>query len=112
MTITMWSMLMAIGDNRVTTVEITISKIISVLIALGYIAANIIHFGVTRVVVAIAIALLVPLALIWFPDEIGTFTGYVGRGGYINQETPPILITIMGWFFLVGMPVILYFIWR
>jgi hypothetical protein len=90
--------------------EITIGKIISLMIALGYIAANIIHFGFTRVALAIAIALLMPLALIWFPEEIGGFTGFVGHGRYIDEETPPFMVTIIGWFFLVDMPAILYFI--
>jgi hypothetical protein len=92
-------------------VEITIGKIISVLIALGYVIAIIVHSGLSVVLIKAAI-LLLPLALIWFPEEIGSFTGYVGRGGYVNNETPPIMITIMGWFFLVGMPVILYMIRR
>jgi hypothetical protein len=89
---------------------ITTSKILSVLVALGYIAAHVIRYGITMAPVGIAIALLVPLALIWFPDEIGGFTGFVGHGDYVDKETPPILVTFMGWFFLVGMPVILYFI--
>jgi hypothetical protein len=43
---------------------------------------------------------------------VGSFTGYVGRGGYIDTETPPILVSIMGWFFLVGMPCLLYLLWN
>ena len=54
------------------------------------------------------VVLLLPLALIWFPDELGSLTGYVGRGGNINTETPPILISIIGWLFLVGLPVLFY----
>jgi len=54
-------------------------------------------------------ALLVPLAFIWFPDEIGSVTGYF-RSGYVNTQTPGIMITIIGWFFLLGLPVLLYFL--
>jgi hypothetical protein len=48
------------------------------------------------------------LALSWFPEELGSFTGYVGRGGRIDTETPPGLVSFMGWFFLVGIPVLGY----
>ena len=47
-----------------------------------------------------------PLALVWFPEFFGSFTGYVGRGGNIDTESPPWLVAGLGWFFLVGMPVV------
>jgi hypothetical protein len=52
-----------------------------------------------------------PLAFIWFPDEIGSVTGYF-RTGYVNVQTPGIMISIMGWFFLVGLPVLAYLIFK
>lgn len=58
----------------------------------------------------LCVVLLLPLTLIWFPDELGSFTGYVGKGGNIDTETPPILVSIAGWFFLVGFPVLMYFV--
>ena len=89
--------------------QITIGKILGLIIALGYAVAMIVHAGgVTVDVVKGCVALLLPLALIWFPNELGGFTGYVGRGGNINTETPPILVSIMGWFFLVGFLVLMY----
>lgn len=33
-----------------------------------------------------------------------------GRGGYVDTETPSVLISLMGWFFLVGMPILLCFV--
>jgi hypothetical protein len=56
-------------------------------------------------------ALLLPLALIWFPDEMGGMTGCV-RGGYIDKETPAGCVSVAGWFFLVGFPVIIFFLLR
>lgn len=56
------------------------------------------------------LALLVPLALIWFPEQVGSFTGYVGRGGNIDTETPPFLVSLMGWLFLIGLPLVAYFL--
>ena len=86
-----------------------IAKILSLLIAIGYVVAAIMDAGPAGLFVAIA--LTVPLGLIWFPDECGSMTGLV-RGGYINHESPPILMSLMGWFLLVGMPAILYLIWK
>lgn len=91
--------------------QITIGKILALLIALGYAIGMVVHAGgVTVDVVKGSIVLLLPLALIWFPDELGSMTGYVGRGGNINTETPSILVSIAGWFFLVGLPVLMYFL--
>jgi hypothetical protein len=85
-----------------------VSKIGAVLIAITYLVIMIIdEHGVTKGVVGLGEILLVPLALIWFPDAIGSFTGSVGRGGQIDAESPPALVSFMGWVFLVG-PVLLY----
>ncbi len=90
--------------------QIAVGKILSVLIAVAYAAFAIIDGGATGL--KCSIALLFPLALIWFPDEIGSATGYfAGHMMRVDAETPPILISIMGWFFLVGLPVVLYFLW-
>jgi hypothetical protein len=44
-----------------------------------------------------------PLSFIWFPEYWGSYTSFL-RGQYIDQQTPPILVSFMGWFFLVGFP--------
>ena len=31
-----------------------------------------------------------------------------GRGGSIDTETPPALVAVMGWLFLIGMPLLPY----
>ena len=86
------------------------SKIAAVLIAIAYLVITIIdEHGFNRGVMGLATVLLVPLALIWFPDEIGSATGSVGHG-HVDAETPPALVSFMGWFLLVGFPVILYFL--
>jgi deoxyribodipyrimidine photolyase-related protein len=54
------------------------------------------------------LGLLLPMGLIWFPEEIGGFTGYVGRGGRIDTETPPFLVSAAGWILLVGVPAAIY----
>ncbi len=93
--------------------QITVSKITSVVIALFYVGIAIFcEHGLTLRLIPNSPILLIPLALIWFPDEIGSFQGYVGRGGFVNKESPAFLITVLGWFFLVGLPIILIFLSR
>jgi hypothetical protein len=89
---------------------ITFGKILSLIIALIYLLIAI-STGSWRAITACAI-LVLPLALIWFPEDIGSFKGYVGRGGNIDQKSAPIVASTMGWFFLVGMPLLLAYIWR
>ena len=57
----------------------------------------------------LAISLLPPLGLIWFADELGEFTGYVGRGGVVDQTSPPFLIAGFGWIVLIGLPIYIVF---
>ncbi|HEY2416205.1 MAG TPA: hypothetical protein VGI40_28450 [Pirellulaceae bacterium] len=84
------------------------NKIAAVVVAFCYLIAIAIHQRAVTPMVPLAVVLLVPLGLIWFPEELGCFTGYVSRGGYINNETPPTLVAFMGWLFLVliGIPIV------
>jgi hypothetical protein len=86
-----------------------VSRITALLIAIGYsIAMIVVEHGITKGSLAGGALLLLPLALIWFPEQLGSFTGYVGRGGDIDTETPPGLVSALGWFFLLGYPVLIY----
>jgi hypothetical protein len=85
------------------------SKIVALLIAIGYVVAAIVQeHELNRVAMGVSLLTSLPLALIWFPEELGSFTGSVGRGGSIDAETPPALVSFMGWLLLVGLPVSLY----
>jgi hypothetical protein len=89
--------------------QISLSKIIAAAIASAYVLAMLFSAGGPTVEVAKgSIALLLPMALIWFPEELGSLTGSVGRGGYISSGTPASLLAAMGWLLLVGAPVVLY----
>jgi hypothetical protein len=86
------------------------SRILSLLVAIGYVVAAVIDAGgATAEMLLGCLVLLLPLALIWFPEEIGDATGFVGRG-HVDAETPAVLVSIMGWFLLVGLPVVVYFV--
>src|SRR5437899_3091533 len=43
------------------------------------------------------IVMLLPLACIWFPDALGTYTGFVGLSGFIGQESSGRGVFIVGW---------------
>ncbi|MHC4876984.1 MAG: hypothetical protein ACYTGL_10830 [Planctomycetota bacterium] len=45
---------------------------------------------------------LIPLALIWFGDELGEFTGMTGRG-YVSEQTPGWMVKGFGWIVLFAL---------
>jgi hypothetical protein len=91
--------------------RITIGKMIALLIAVGYIAAAVVaEHGFTGNVLKGCAVLVLPMVLIWFPEELGGLTGFAMRGATVDTETPQVLISVMGWFFLIGLPVIAYFV--
>jgi len=92
--------------------QITIGRCLSLVIGMGYAVGIVLwavgHCNSTAEIVVRSyqdcLGVCVPVALIWFPEQIGAMTGYLGRG-VVDMESPPILVTIMGWVFLVGIPV-------
>lgn len=87
--------------------QVTVGKILGLVIATAYAVVLCLHEGAAAL--KYCAALLLPLAFIWFPEEIGSATGYF-RSGYVNTQTPAIMITVMGWLFLVVLPVLLYLV--
>ena len=89
--------------------QLTIGKILSLLVSIGYAVLAVKVGGIYGL--KCSASLLLPLALIWFPEDIGGLTGYF-KSGYVNVQTPAVIVSFIGWFFLVGLPVILYCIKR
>jgi hypothetical protein len=81
--------------------RLTAAKIIAVLIAMG--------IAIYSGTFAISLILLWPLSFIWFPEYWGNYTGSF-QGRYIREKSPPILIALMGWFFLVAFPALFFWI--
>jgi hypothetical protein len=59
----------------------------------------------------VAVALLLPMACIWFPDALGEYTGIM-RLQAITASTPAFLVCAGGWLLLVGVPLAAYFIMK
>jgi len=87
--------------------RITLSKILALLIATGYVIAFLVSEGADWQVIKLLAGLVFPLVFIWFPEEMGSLSGFVVRGSYVNAETPAFLVSLGGWFILVGLPIIL-----
>ena len=89
--------------------QITLSKILGLIVALGYL----VFAGTQGGVAALkpCAGLVIPLAFIWFPEEIGNLTGYFDSG-YVNVKTPGVIVSLLGWFLLVGVPVLLFLLTR
>ena len=87
--------------------QVTPSKLASLIIAIFYVrSVAIAADGGINDILTVCAMLVIPLALIWFPDEIGSTAL---RGGWrFVSESPGILVAAMGWFFLVGMPLLIY----
>jgi hypothetical protein len=85
--------------------QFTRGKILALVIAIGYLAVPIAVSGWdTEGVAIICLVLSLPLAFIWFPDEVADFLNSFGKSGYtkFNSETPAFMLTLVGWLCLLG----------
>jgi hypothetical protein len=88
--------------------DITIGKILGLLIAVGYVITAVVPYGSFEIPHLFMCGyLLLPLVLIWFPEHVDVIAGQILGDGF-NFETPPIFATFLGWVFLVGVPLIVY----
>jgi len=84
--------------------EVTRSRIASLVVAIVYLSAAVIYDGGAGALKC-AIALVLPLGCIWFGDELGQYTGKAGHG-MISNATPAPLVAVGGWVLLL-LPVIM-----
>ena len=83
-----------------------INRGLSLLVYLGYLMSA--YFtGAGIGTLKIAVFLLLPMACIWFPEELGGYTGTM-RLHAITASTPAFLVCAGGWLILVGLPIIYY----
>jgi len=97
----------------IATMELTWPKLVALAGSIAGAAFMLATMGISPRALGMVLAWPVfPLALIWFPEYFGCITGYVGGGvpANIDTETPAWLVSAAGWFFLVGLPVVLYLV--
>jgi hypothetical protein len=82
----------------------TITRIVALFLAVGYIVAAGFSGEDWPFVVTIVLGVLIPLALIWFPEEIDGFFRSAANPGLSPNASPGWLVAAIGWVLLVGIP--------
>jgi hypothetical protein len=100
---------------------LTFDKLLALAIALGYTVTAAVLAPDLGGVVMIGLLTLWPLALIWFPEYLGgswtqrkktvlyTYDERTFRGRPL-RDSHPAMVSFMGWFFLVGLPPLVYWL--
>ena len=87
-------------------------KFLSLIIALGYVLLGVaISESLTAAVghaLFVAAIVVLPLACIWFGDEVGDYVGVL-PGPSINRRTPGVFIKVGGWALLL-LPIAAYWL--
>ncbi len=89
--------------------QVTKAKLVSLVLGLLY-AGLVLFCAPPLVAIRFLVFLCFPLALIWFPEEIGSISGVVGHG-WITGPSPSYLISFFGWFFLLAPVFVAFIIW-
>jgi hypothetical protein len=83
--------------------QVTRSKIIALIIALGYVTIFVVTNGWhARALTSMCLVLSFPLAFIWFPEEIEERGKIAEERGSRYTATPAPVLVIVGWVFLLG----------
>jgi hypothetical protein len=80
----------------------TIGKTLSVIVAAAYLIAAF-TFATPAIGPRVLAFLILPMACIWFSEELGEFTGDWG-GHHIDQKSPGCMIAFLGWVLLLLPP--------
>lgn len=102
---------------------VTWSKVIAFLIAVGYVTAALLLAPSAGPGIIVGCIMLPILALIWFPEYLGsswtnrkkTVIGTYDEPAPLQRpmrDSHPAVVVFMGWFFLVGLPPLVYLLMR
>jgi hypothetical protein len=79
-------------------------RVLSLIVALGYVVLGMLAadsvVGAIGHGVFVCAVLVLPLACIWFADEIGDYVGWL-PGPSINKRTPGAFVKVGGWILLL-----------
>jgi uncharacterized membrane protein YhdT len=82
------------------------ARAVSLLVLIGYVVAA--HrLGMLGLMLKIGLPMLLAIACIWFPDAFGAFSGVIHYRA-ITTPTPGIIVAIVGWLILVGLPLLVW----
>ncbi|MES2997696.1 MAG: hypothetical protein V4733_12900 [Verrucomicrobiota bacterium] len=86
-----------------------INRMLSLIVFAAYVIGCYHFTGSPERTFRFGIGLIFPLACIWFGQFLGQYTGSV-RGHPITSRSPGWLVCFLGWFILVGLPVLMFFL--
>ena len=89
--------------SRGVGMRLTLSKGLALTVATGWVIAAFAFEGSWTFALTVAAGTLLPLAVICFPEFLGSLTGW-GTRARINRPSPPWLVAALGWLFLLGLP--------
>ncbi len=89
--------------------QVTSSKLAALVIAVVEVITGFALEKSWAFALTVAAGTIVPLALIWCPEFLGNLTGW-GTRAPVDQPSPPKLVAGMGWLFLLGLPVLVFFV--
>ena len=89
--------------------QVTVGKLVALGIAVAYVVAGLVLERSWAFALTVAIGAILPLALIWFPEFLGSLTGW-GTRAPVDQPSPPRLVAAAGWLFLLGLPALMLFL--
>ena len=89
-----------------------INRAISLAIVVGALVYSGFEKGFDGNLIKPGLCSLFILCLIWFGDQIGSLTGFIGHSGNVNVESPGWMICAFGWILLIVVPVVLFFLNR
>jgi hypothetical protein len=89
--------------------RVTVNKLVALAIAVAEVVTGLALEKNWAFALTLAVGAILPLALIWFPEFLGGLTGW-GTRAPVDQPSPPKLVAGMGWLFLLGLPVLVFFL--
>jgi hypothetical protein len=89
---------------RVPHILLPTSKIAGLVVAIGWDIAALTLGRSWTFALTVVLGTLLPLALIWFPEFLGSLTGW-GTRVPVDRPSPPWLVEALGWLLLLGLPV-------
>jgi hypothetical protein len=89
--------------------QVTLGKLVALAVATAYVIAGLALERSWAFAFTVAVGAILPLALIWFPEFLGSLTGW-GTRAPVDQPSPPRLVAAAGWLFLLGLPALILFL--
>ena len=84
-----------------------VARSASLLVLIGYVIAAQ-RLDAVALMLKIALPMLIAAACIWFPDAFGNFSGVIHYRA-ITTPTPGIMVSIVGWIILLGLPPLVWY---